>query len=62
MGTHITFVVKGNVYVSDNMFYKDIDKDAVVFIALNDADVKDSGNIYFGDPVFGTLQQMHGFM
>ena len=22
----------------------------------------DSGNIYFGDPVFGTLEQMHAFM
>ncbi len=29
---------------------------------MKDSGVADSGNIYFGDPVFGTLEQMHAFM
>ena len=58
----VTIVVKGNIYFSDNLFYEDDEKDAVVFIAMKDPSVPDSGNIYFGDPVFGTLEQMHAFM
>jgi hypothetical protein len=61
-GTQIAFVVKGNIYFSDNLFYENPDKDGVAFIAMKDADVKDSGNIYFGDPEYGTLEQMHAFM
>ncbi len=61
-GAQVTFVVKGNIYFSDNLFYQNSSKDAVLFISLKDAAVKDSGNIYFGDPAFGTLEQMHAFM
>ncbi|HVS18872.1 MAG TPA: pilus assembly PilX N-terminal domain-containing protein [Planctomycetota bacterium] len=57
-----TFVVKGNVYISDNIFYSDQNKDAVAFIALKDDSEPDSGNIYFGDPSFGTLEHMEAFM
>jgi len=57
-----TFVVKGNIYISDNIFYSDQNKDAVAFIALEDSKVADSGNIYFGDPSFGTLEHMEAFM
>jgi len=58
----VTFVVKGNIYFSDNMFYMNKQKDGVAFIAITDDDVEDSGNIYFGDPVFGTLEHMDAFM
>ncbi len=58
----ITFVVKGNVYFSDNLFYETYNSDAVAFIAIKDKDVTDSGNIYFGDPVGGTLEYMDAFM
>ena len=34
----------------------------VAFIAIKDAGVHDSGNVYFGDPTFGTLEEMHAFM
>jgi Tfp pilus assembly protein PilX len=61
-GVQVTFVVKGNIYISDNLFYSDNAKDGVAFIAMKDKAVADSGNIYFGDPVFGTLEQMHAFM
>jgi hypothetical protein len=57
-----TFVVKGNIYISDNIFYSDQNKDAVAFIAIKDDGVSDSGNIYFGDPSFGTLEHMEAFM
>jgi hypothetical protein len=61
-GVQVTFVTKGNIYFSDNVFYKDTQEDGIAFIAMNDPQVADSGNIYFGDPVFGTLEQMHAFM
>jgi len=59
---HVTFVVKGNIYVSDNIFYGRPDQDGLALIAMKDASVPDSGNIYFGDPTFGTLEYMDAFM
>jgi hypothetical protein len=61
-GVQVTFVTKGNIYFSDNVFYKNTQEDGIAFIAMKDSTVADSGNIYFGDPVFGTLEQMHAFM
>jgi hypothetical protein len=58
----VTFVVKGNIYFSDNILYKDPAQDGIAFIAMKDGAVPDSGNIYFGDPTFGTLEQMDAFM
>jgi hypothetical protein len=61
-GIQVTFVVRGNVYFSDNFFYGDKTTDGVAFIAMEDPNVPDSGNIYFGDPVFGTLEAMQAYM
>ena len=61
-GVRVTFVVEGNVYFSDNLFYGDPSLDAVAFIAIEDANEPDSGNIYFGDPSFGTLEYMDAYM
>jgi hypothetical protein len=61
-GVQVTFVAKGNIYFSDNVFYQDAQKDGIAFIAMKDSAEADSGNIYFGDPLFGTLEQMHAFM
>jgi hypothetical protein len=58
----VTFVVKGNIYFSDNILYQDSDQDGVAFVSIKDDKVEDSGNIYFGDPTFGTLEQMDSFM
>ncbi len=60
--TDITLVVNGNVYFSDNILYGNPAKDGVAIIAVKDPAEKDSGNIYFGDPTFGTLEQMDAFM
>lgn len=60
--TNVTFVVKGNVYFSDNFFYDNPDESGVAFVALSDPEVEDSGNIYFGDPSFGTMQYAEAFM
>ena len=61
-GVQVTFVVKGNIYMSDNLFYENTAKDGVAFIAMKDPLENDSGNIYFGDPVFGTLKEMNAYM
>src|SRR5580765_6285610 len=58
----VTIVVWGDIYVGDNIFYKDAKNDGLVLIAMKDGAVKDSGNIYFGDPAFGTLESMSAYM
>jgi len=58
----VTFVVKGNIYISDNILYQGIRPDGLAMIAIKDSGVTDSGNIYFGDPTFGTLERMDSFM
>jgi Tfp pilus assembly protein PilX len=58
----VTFVVKGNVYFSDDVMLMDPVKDGVAFVAIKDSAQTDSGNIYFGDPVFGTLNHMSAYM
>ncbi|MBL8858019.1 MAG: hypothetical protein JNL28_05920 [Planctomycetes bacterium] len=58
----VTFVVRGNIYISDNIFYQDPARSGLALIAMKDSAVTDSGNIYFGDPVFGTLEYMSAFM
>ncbi len=60
--TDITLVVNGNIYISDNILYNDKTHDGVALISIKDPKVSDSGNIYFGDPTFGTLEQMDSFM
>ncbi len=59
---HLTFVVSGNIYISDNIFYNQTNQDGLAMIAMKDPNVADSGNIYFGDPSFGTLEYMDAFM
>ena len=61
-GVQVTFVVKGNIYISDNLYYSNNSKDGVAFIAMKDSGVTDSGNIYFGDPQFGTLERMYAYL
>ncbi len=58
----LTIVVKGNIYISDNIIYQDTNRDGLAMIAMKDSTQVDSGNIYFGDPQFGTLEQMDAFM
>ena len=61
-GVQVTFVVKGNIYIGDNLYQQDKIKDGIALIAMKDSAVADSGNVYFGDPVYGTLQYMAAFM
>ncbi len=85
-GIKITFVVKGNIYLGDNMYYQNMWKDAIAFIAVKDdalpsksaADfpgdpdpekaardwnsLNGSGNIFFGDPYYGTTERFESFL
>ncbi|MCY3004181.1 MAG: hypothetical protein NTV21_20490 [Planctomycetota bacterium] len=58
----LTIVVKGNIYVSDNIMYQNANTGGLALIAMKDSAYTDSGNIYFGDPSFGTLERMDAFM
>ena len=61
-GAKVTFVVKGNIYFSDDVHIEDDSKDGVAFIAIDDPAEPDSGNVYFGDPRYGTLSYMHSWI
>ena len=58
----VTLVVRGNIYISDNIMYQGNRQDGLALVAMKDPSVTDSGNIYFGDPSFGTLERMDAFM
>ena len=57
-----TFVVRGNIYISDNILYQNATTGALALIAMKDPTTANTGNIYFGDPSFGTLERMDSFM
>ncbi len=68
-GLRATIVVRGNLYLGDNLFYDDPALDGLAFIALSDPLVPDSGNVYMGDlldgtpsPILGALRHVDGFM
>lgn len=63
-GTHVTFVVKGNVYFSENFNYNDAAKDGIAFVAIKDPAVADSGNVYIGGtvPQLGTCSSIDGYV
>lgn len=60
-----TLVSTGDIHVSDNLKYND-DQDLLGLIALGEYDLLgnliDGGNVYFGDPRFGTLYAADAFM
>lgn len=61
----VTIVVTGDIHISDNLEY--YDPDAMLgLVALGKYDeygnLISGGNIYFGDPVYGTLYQASGMM
>jgi len=62
--THITIVVQGSIHIADDFHYHNDVKSGVAFIAIQapgDPNAEYSGNIYIGDPVFGTVQEINGF-
>ncbi len=60
--TKVTFIVKGNVYFSDDVTTFDPSSDGVAFVAIKDDKEQDSGNIYLGDPRFGTVEMLNTFL
>jgi len=59
-------VATGNIHISDNIEYADPNSDLLAVVALGDYDLEGNlisgGNIYFGDPVFGTTYTVSAFM
>ena len=60
-----TIVATGNIYICDNTKYVD-DESLMGLVALGEYDAGDQlvsgGNIYFGDPAFGTLYTVSALM
>jgi len=61
----VTIVATGNIHISDNIKYADCDS-LLGLVALDKYDGSDQlvsgGNIYFGDPRFGTMSTASAFM
>ena len=60
--TLVTFVAKGNIYFSDDVTVIDPITDGVAFIAIKDVNEPDSGNVYLGDPRYGTVERLESFL
>ena len=58
----VTFVVKGNVYFGDDITLVNPVKDGMAFIAIEDPLEADSGNVYLGDPTWGTLEEIDAYI
>lgn len=61
----ITIVVEGNVYICDNVRFADENHSGLAIIALkapDDPNGERSGNIYIGDPIFGTIEDIRAFL
>lgn len=61
-GVKLTFVVRGNVYFSDDVLVENSTDDGVAFIAIEDPAEADSGNIYLGDPRYGTVERIEAYL
>ncbi|MCD6288540.1 MAG: hypothetical protein J7M12_05440 [Candidatus Hydrogenedentes bacterium] len=64
-GVGVTFVVRGNIILSDNFYYRNINKDQVAFVAIrreDDPKGEISGNIYIGDENFGTIAHLQSLL
>jgi hypothetical protein len=65
MDGKVTIVVTGNIHISDNLVYKDSNS-MLGLVALGKyngtGNLISGGNIYFGDPTYGTLNQFSGMM
>ena len=62
---HMTIVVEGDVFLSDDWRFSDPENSGLAIIALkapDDPDGQRSGNIHVGDPIFGTLSEMNAFL
>ena len=64
-GITATFVVRGNIVLSDNFYYQNKNRDQIAFIAMrreDDPKGEISGNIYIGDEEFGTVASLSGLL
>jgi hypothetical protein len=63
--TRLTIVVEGDVHVSDDIRFSDTRNSGLAIIALkapSDPDGTHSGNVYIGDPIFGTIANINLFL
>ncbi len=62
----VTIVATGNIHISDNIKYEDSGESVLGLIALGKYDASgqlvSGGNVYFGDPRFGTMYTASGLM
>jgi len=64
-GIRLTIVARGNIILSDNFFYRNMNKDQVAFIAMrreDDPKGEISGNLYIGDEEFGTVAFLNALL
>jgi hypothetical protein len=66
MDGKVTIVVTGNIHICDNLKYADPNSNALGLIALGKYDgtgnLISGGNIYFGDPAYGTMYMCSAMM
>jgi hypothetical protein len=63
--TRLTIVVEGDVHVSDDIKFSDTRNSGLAIIALkalDDPTGTHTGNVYIGDPIFGTIANVNLFL
>jgi hypothetical protein len=64
--SHITIVVQGNIHICDDFHYHNDVMSGVALVAIkkrpDDSAGEYSGNILIGDPTFGTISEINGFL
>jgi hypothetical protein len=62
----VTIVATGNIHISDNLAYANANSDMLGLVALgkynSSGQLISGGNVYFGDPVYGTLYTCSAMM
>jgi len=61
-GVKATFIVSGNIYIMDNVLMENMENNGIALVAISDANVEDSGNVYIGDPVYSTVNTIQSYV
>jgi len=62
-GIHVSIVVEGNIYFTENFYFNNQIYDALIFMSLEDPDNPGTtGNVYLGGPTGNSIEELHGFI
>jgi len=62
-GIHVTVVVEGNIYFTENFYFNNPTYDFMMFMAITSPDaLGTTGNVYVGGPTGNSIEELNGFV